>query len=375
MEAVDALLSLIKLRMQEQDVRKWQQQVPLFLQSLQSLSLEEAQLLCQRLLARYPLSEDEDGDVLLLLAHVNMFVPGALLPLLPMLVAHEKFYPGNLYLSAGKQICSQLLSLVLTRSELYKGPLLQTLAWIGTEEVQAQFSSWRFHPPDWRSDLFMPPENYSLEAGWELTEDGKRRDLYFSTCFELIPMKQADPLQMSLMAQTTNLGYCSWCQRPLQRVLDLDLRDPGCRWLSVEGERLCLVVCPRCSFYATTYFDITLTGEARWSDFNGEQPALLHRIPDNGEMIELPEPLVPGRARRTPFKAVGRFLLDEWGVSQIGGHPEWIQDAIYPQCPACQQTMPCLGQVAFEDWDDGEGSFYLFLCLPCRKAATHYQQT
>ena len=92
-------------------------------------------------------------------------------------------------------------------------------------------------------------------------------------------------------------------------------------------------------------------------------------------MVELPEPLGLGMARRTPFEAVGRFLLDEEGTSQLGGHPEWIQDAFYPQCPTCQQTMPFLGQAAFEDWNDGEGVFYLFLCLSCRKAATHYQQT
>lgn len=93
-------------------------------------------------------------------------------------------------------------------------------------------------------------------------------------------------------------------------------------------------------------------------------------------MVELPEPLVPGLARQTPFEAVGRFRMDENGVSQLGGHPEWIQDAVYPRCHVCQQTMPCLGQVAFEDWEEyGEGVFYMFLCLPCRKAATLYQQT
>ena len=63
-------------------------------------------------------------------------------------------------------------------------------------------------------------------------------------------------------------------------------------------------------------------------------------------------------------------------ASQLGGHPEWIQDATYPQCPTCQQTMPFLAQIAGEDWQDSlEGSFYTFLCSPCRKAATLYQQT
>jgi hypothetical protein len=364
--------------MQSQNVRRWRQQFPLFFQILRSLTLEEAQLLGQHMLARYALQDEEEQDWLnLLLAQINMFVPGALTPLLPTLVAKQHFYPGQLYLQADKEICQQLLSLTHAQSETNLNDLLQALAWIGNEEVQAQFHSWRFSPPNWRTELFVPPEAYSFEAGWELTEDGKRRDLYFSTCFELISTEQSDPFQITLEEKTAIQEQCAWCQRPLQMLLDLDLRDPRCKWISAEGERLCIAVCTWCSFYETTYLDITLTGEAHWSRANGDKPAWLAQIRDDGETAELPaKPLRPGMARRTPFEAVGRFCLEESGVSQLGGHPEWIQDAVYPQCPTCQQTMPCLGQVAGEDWYDiMEGSFYLFLCLPCRKAATLYQQT
>ena len=375
MNTITTLLSLVELLMQTRDVRVWQQQVPLFVQLLSSLTIEEAQLLSQHTLTYYTPQDEEERDVLSLLAQINMFVPGALAPLLPTLVAHRQFYPGHLYLSAGEETCQQILALLHAPSQERRGHLLLALAWMGTEAVQAQFSAFRLHPPAWRSELYVPPENYSEQAGWKLTEDGRRRDLYFSTCFELIHTEQADPLQMMVTEQTTTHARCSWCQRPLRRLLDLDLRDPRCRWISAEGERLCLVVCTRCSFYETTYLDITLAGEAHWSPLNGEMPALLHQISDDGEMVELPEPLGLGMARRTPFEAVGRFLLSEKGISQLGGHPEWIHDAFYPPCPACQQAMPCLGQVAFEDWDDDEGVFYLFLCLSCRKAATHYQQT
>jgi hypothetical protein len=216
-----------------------------------------------------------------------------------------------------------------------------------------------------------------LDAGWELTANGERRDLCFSRSVELIRTEQTASFPGIFTEQTATQEYCTWCQRPLRKVLDLDLRDPRCRWISTEGERLCLVVCTRCSFYTTTYLDITLNGEARWSPLNGEMPDLLHQIPDDDEMVELPAPLGLGMERKTPFEAVGRFLLDEKGTSQVGGYPDWIQDAFYPPCPACQQTMLYGGQVAFEDWDedDGEGVFYLFLCLSCKKAATRYQQT
>ncbi|HEU5378479.1 MAG TPA: hypothetical protein VFV38_23910 [Ktedonobacteraceae bacterium] len=374
MDTIDQLLSLAELRMQTRDVRGWRQQAPRFLHLLHDLPVEEGHLLSQRLLAQYPLQEEADDEVLLLLAQINTFHPGALVPLLPMLVARQQFSPGHLYLGAGEDMCQQMLELLHAPSQGHRGQLLQVLAWMGTKAVQAQFSTFRLHPPVWRTELFVPPENYSQEAGWELTADGRRRDLYFSTCYELIPVDLANSSQ-SAAEPTMGQEHCVWCQRPLQRVLDLDLRDPRCRWITAEGERLCLAVCARCSFYATTYLDITLGGEAHWSPLNGEMPALLHQIPDDGDMVELPAPLGLGKARSTPFEAVGRFLLDEPGTSQFGGHPEWIQDAFYPQCPACQQTMSFLGQIAFEDWEDGEGVFYLFLCLSCKKAATHYQQT
>jgi hypothetical protein len=114
-----------------------------------------------------------------------------------------------------------------------------------------------------------------------------------------------------------------------------------------------------------------------WSPANGEKPPLLYKIPDDGDSYdELLKPLRPGEEHRTSFEAVGRFMLDEGGISQFGGHPEWIQNATYPECPDCQQTMLFVGQVSLEDWEeDAEGCFYAFLCLPCKKAATLYQQT
>ena len=86
--------------------------------------------------------------------------------------------------------------------------------------------------------------------------------------------------------------------------------------------------------------------------------------------------LALGAKRRTPFEVVGRFMLDETGISQLGGHPEWIQDASYPLCPSCRRHMPYIGQVSWWEFDElAEGSAYAFLCLPCGKAATIYQQT
>jgi hypothetical protein len=61
--------------------------------------------------------------------------------------------------------------------------------------------------------------------------------------------------------------------------------------------------------------------------------------------------------------------------SQLGGHPCWEIDAFYPPCPGCARPMPCLGQLAIDDFEDGEGVIYLYLDPPCGFAATTYQKT
>jgi hypothetical protein len=38
--------------------------------------------------------------------------------------------------------------------------------------------------------------------------------------------------------------------------------------------------------------------------------------------------------------------------------------------------MVCVGQISWEELDENvEGITYAFLCVPCKKAATGYQQT
>ena len=122
-----------------------------------------------------------------------------------------------------------------------------------------------------------------------------------------------------------------------------------------------------------------LQGGVSWSDANEAMPRILQQV-GLGSDDDLPSPasrrLVLGPPRRTPFEAVGRFMLDETGISQLGGHPEWIQDAAFPVCPGCQRRMTHVGQVSWADMEEyAEGSTYAFLCLPCGKGATIYQQT
>lgn len=78
----------------------------------------------------------------------------------------------------------------------------------------------------------------------------------------------------------------------------------------------------------------------------------------------------------TPRRAIhAADWLMEPQATQIGGHPTWVQDSLYPSCPHCSQTMMFIGQVDQAQFPMHEGIYYAFLCAACRISATGYQQT
>ncbi|QKS58585.1 hypothetical protein HUB98_21705 [Paenibacillus barcinonensis] len=77
---------------------------------------------------------------------------------------------------------------------------------------------------------------------------------------------------------------------------------------------------------------------------------------------------------RQPFH--GSEWAMEPSISQIGGHPSWVQDADYPECPVCSTTMKAIGQLDGELIQEyGEGVYYMFVCEPCQMTAVSYQQS
>jgi hypothetical protein len=166
-------------------------------------------------------------------------------------------------------------------------------------------------------------------------------------------------------------------------LLDIDLRDARCRQVCddapPDATHLRIAQCWWCSSHATLFADIDWQGSSAWSATNEAMPRMLEQVglgdgeepADTGDMR-----LALGAARRTPFEALGRFILDETGISQLGGHPEWEQNVTYPRCPSCHQRMECVCQVSYDDFiEHAEGITYAFACLPCGKATTVYQQT
>ncbi len=380
---METLRELVQIRYQQMNWRLWRDRTPEVTQALRVLSRDSAHLLAGELWAQY-----DHEDIASFLGQLNTSVPGALADWTAELLAQAQLLPSWLYLGAPASTTRRLLDLfdhpVFSKQS---NGLLLALAWIGDDLVQGQFQAWRENPPPWRSHLYAAPHEYAHEAGWELTPVGNRRELYRQTCYELVPADES-ALTTSMPAVEVfgpTQSACGWCSRELVTLLDVDLREPRCAFLTEDaatsnevGTRLRIAYCLWCSYYATLYTDVDLQGGVRWSATNESMPHILERVGLGSDELHPPAPrrLTLGSKRRTPFEAVGRFMLDESGISQIGGHPEWIQTARFPVCPTCRSRMIYVGQVCWDEIEElDEGSTYAFLCLPCGKGATTYQQT
>lgn len=344
--------------------------------ALRALTREQAHTLALAALSQYDAASDRrHRDIEEFLGCLVVSVPGCLQGLHGELLARDSLWLHPLYLGADADTRDALLRRAKGDEPALNG-VLCALAWIGDEGVQAAFRAWREHPPEWRKRLYIPPEAYAPEAGWELDAEGNRRDLFYHTAYELTPGENtAEPSPVTVVTPLDE--RCRWCGRPLTAMFDLDLRDPRMAFLGLEESWLRLATCEWCSEFTPVYVEFDLSGGARWSAYNEEQPDILRKlkVSDDGSMFfESPRRMVLGPQRRTPYEAnVEGIPLRQ---SQLGGHPTWIQDAEYPTCPSCRLTMLNVGQVATEELlGVGEGITYVFLCPTCRLSATTFQQT
>ncbi|SUA50259.1 Uncharacterised protein [Paenibacillus thiaminolyticus] len=88
--------------------------------------------------------------------------------------------------------------------------------------------------------------------------------------------------------------------------------------------------------------------------------------------------------------APARWRTQDWALSngrenlcRIGGMPSWIQDAQYPSCPECRETMAFIAQLDSDlpladggEWMWGSGGIgYLFWCDCCKVSGHLWQCT
>lgn len=234
-----------------------------------------------------------------------------------------------------------------------------------------QFTKWRKEKPDWAQSLYCEPHQYAKIAGWELTAEGTRRNLFYENCFPLLPSSTDNK---SAAAAFTDAGeQCPYCKAPLTNILDCNVSVPELNWLKLERPELRFLTCMFCVCFAEN-------GMKAYVGSGAEKLTPITRFvrePEDGEEEEIPENTLKldSTPRRMYYSCGGDA---EKRMSQIGGHPSWVQDPSYPQCADCGVTMHFFGQVAMSDIDPeiGEGIYYCFLCDKCKKCtAVDYQQT
>ncbi|MNW28797.1 hypothetical protein D3C74_56350 [compost metagenome] len=333
------------------------------------------------------------------------------------LLEHEIYYPAMLYKDASPELREQLIQRVETDEE-NRNHLLMILAWIGDDVIVKQFKRWSEEAPSWSDSLYVRVQDYAKTADWELTDTGERRDLYRSPSYAMItdgdhshgeleagvyqrsdglPGKHSDlwsehqnqeqyqgssyepsydQSQKPFRLLTPATDSCPWCGVRLTHLVDMEANHPSLGGMSWNGVRLKVKTCILCSCYTTVYMDIAADGEPKWSISN-ERPDYLPELQaedfDQGYLAAGS----PYRLAEQPRPALhGSEWTLEPSLSQMGGHPAWIQDAYYPECPCCSKSMLHIGQI---DWAAierlGEGIYYMYACEDCCKTAVTFQQT
>jgi hypothetical protein len=303
----------------------------------------------------------DDWDAVHELEQIAKSDPSVLRPHQRELLDRGLLWPSVLFVNADEALVREIITRIDGGDERL-GHLLLILAEVRGEPAAAAFRRWQETPPPGMDRLHIDALAYAREGGWDLRPDGTNHVLYGPVAYEL-HMKDVE------RKNDSDGEACPWCESPIWTVIDLDTADPDvARALAHTGwaGRLRVTTCFLCTNYTTLFTDVTPAGGSVWSACN-ERPDYLRTS------AEEPPPMLPelGPPRATPR------LASAWeaGGSTLGGVPDWIQDAAYPECPVCTMTMDYVGLVGGADLGWGEGADYIFVHSSCGIAAVAYQQS
>lgn len=315
-----------------------------------------------------------DDDMQEVLPALACLQSGSLKPFHHRLIDREIVYPGLIYHDADEDCALRFVDLMRTsENRLRSNHLLLCMAWAGNAEVQKAFSRWRESPPAWAADLHVPPHAYADEAGWELTPDGQRRDLFFRTVRPLVKSGDAANSLVGVSVSIPTDETCPWCERLLVSLFDIDTRSETAAFLGLGGKALRVTTCDVCCAFGTIFSKNDGKGGSKWHTANVRP----NYLPDPSEWDAFPErPLVLSGERRHFMESASWSMVPGVSFSQMGGLPTWVQDAEYPLCPECSKKMLFVGQISNEDFDQmSEGIEYAFVCRACHVTAVTYQQS
>jgi hypothetical protein len=353
---IDALLDIYKTYRPEEAVAQQRIEQLQALNSEQFAHLEEVlmQHICSGDEARIAIAEDVVSDLVM---QTSYSVDSLLKAML-----QAGYSPlDHLFRAAGPQTENKLFAMLEEKSK--PELVMRALAWIDSENVTARFADWQ------REQAIALLDFYMFNAGWELDANYQKRWLYSKSCFGLKAAskqtERSDPASLS-----SKIEKCRWCDRPLFTLKDFptvylenifSLKSPV-PILSIPFCMYCTLFepVPMCLKPGSDGRDGLLDFSPRINaDKTIEQPR--YKLETSGGILHLQ--IADGM--RDAFSAVdsGR----SYNLSQIGGFPTWPQDAIYPRCVECGQTMLFFMQVESMDFPSlqYEGVYHLFVCQGC----------
>jgi hypothetical protein len=279
-------------------------------------------------------------------------------------------YPPHAFRGAPDLVVQRILTRVdaaaAAGGSLVLSHALSALAWSGSPRAEMAQRRWRDRPPTWRREIHCSPEEYALVAGYELEGDG-RRDLLLPSAHRLT-IDDAGTGGAAVFEGDPSGKRCPQCERPATLLLRIEAPQiPAGLSLGPHGA-FRVPTCVDCTMYGPVFVSLS-DDPARWEWL----APLSASSADHAHPLELP-PTPVTLTPRAPWAAVDWCIAE--GISQLGGHPSWISDPVFPPCPACARTMMTIAQVAPEDFvRAAEGVFYVHLCAPCAVVGVSYDQT
>ena len=282
------------------------------------------------------------------------------------LLAQDDPYPAHAFRGGGEDVAEALFE-ILKRSirdedRLLLDHTLCALAWARSPRAIEAMMGWARERPSWSKALHIPPDAYARVAGFEI-KAGTVRELTLPGAFKLVPTDEMGAAErVELFARESSGLQCGRCLRPATVLTQFDSTSlPELQGIVPST----VVTCLECAPYGTVFVRRNPAAGWEWfaSDVHAAEPG------EGWGLAPRAARLVP----RTPWESVDWCQAD--GVSQIGGHPAWINDPEYPPCPSCARSMSTVMQIALEDFFRAEGVFYVHYCAGCAAVGVSYQQT
>ncbi len=347
---IDALLEIYKTYRPEEGVAQKRNE------QLRSLSLEQFACLEEVLLqhiqsgqeAQIAIAEDVVSDLVI---HTSFSVD----PLLRTMLQVGYAPLDHLFRAAGPLTEAELLAMLEKKDRPEQ--VMGALAWIDKEEITAKFAHWK------REETIALLDLYMFNAGWEIDANDQKRWLFTRSCFGL----EAASSQIESSVSSINNERCRWCDRPLYALSEFPTVYLEKFFnLATTVQTFSIPFCMYCTLFEPVPMSLQPGSEGK-VDFSPriaagkrvEQPK--YKFETSGGNLHLQ---IAG-SMRDCFSAVdsGR----SYNLSQIGGFPTWPQDANFPHCVECGQTMLFFIQAESMDFPvlQYEGVYHFFVCQGC----------